>query len=269
MLVIIGSIVVLASVIGAFWSEGGNPLRLWIWQEYVMIIGSAAGSMMVMAPKKVIIDMMNQILGTLKDLTAIDKYLLGTKRTQEKIEELQQYLAENQVDQVTILTPERTYRVQRSKYGNRALINTTQNPRARNDLYAIAADPKQLENAQAAFESAKHAFSEHTDRKAQLQERLTHLNEAKQQKQQELTTFNEGFSGIKVLEERRDLYKQRVEVARREAIARRRVRGDRSRLCPSWPVSARRPCFHRPSCADTGRRTGTPWRCPGRTATGR
>ena len=66
MLVIIGSIVVLASVIGAFWSEGGNPLRLWIWQEYVMIIGSAAGSMMVMAPKKVIIDMMNQILGTLK-----------------------------------------------------------------------------------------------------------------------------------------------------------------------------------------------------------
>ena len=158
----------------------------------------------------------DQILGTLKDLTAIDKYLLGTKRTQEKIEELQQYLAENQVDQVTILTPERTYRVQRSKYGNRALINTTQNPRARNDLYAIAADPKQLENAQAAFESAKHAFSEHTDRKAQLQERLTHLNEAKQQKQQELTTFNEGFSGIKVLEERRDLYKQRVEVARRD-----------------------------------------------------
>ena len=161
----------------------------------------------------------DQILGTLKDLTAIDKYLLGTKRTQEKIEELQQYLAENQVDQVTILTPERTYRVQRSKYGNRALINTTQNPRARNDLYAIAADPKQLENAQAAFESAKHAFSEHTDRKAQLQERLTHLNEAKQQKQQELTTFNEGFSGIKVLEERRDLYKQRVEVARREEAA--------------------------------------------------
>ena len=161
----------------------------------------------------------DQILGTLKDLTAIDEYLLGTKRTQEKIEELQQYLAENQVDQVTILTPERTYRVQRSKYGNRALINTTQNPRARNDLYAIAADPKQLENAQAAFESAKHAFSEHTDRKAQLQERLTHLNEAKQQKQQELTTFNEGFSGIKVLEERRDLYKQRVEVARREEAA--------------------------------------------------
>ena len=117
------------------------------------------------------------------------------------------------------MTPERTYRVQRSKYGNRALINTTQNPRARNDLYAIAADPKQLENAQAAFESAKHAFSEHTDRKAQLQERLTHLNEAKQQKQQELTTFNEGFSGIKVLEERRDLYKQRVEVARREEAA--------------------------------------------------
>jgi chemotaxis protein MotA len=66
MIVIIGAVVVLASVIGGFVMAGGNPGALIQVSEFVVICGAALGSMIIMAPKKVLQDMFRQILGTLK-----------------------------------------------------------------------------------------------------------------------------------------------------------------------------------------------------------
>lgn len=66
MLVIIGSVVVLVSVLGGFMVAGGNPLVLLQWSEFIVILGAALGSMITMAPLKVHKDLIAQILGCLK-----------------------------------------------------------------------------------------------------------------------------------------------------------------------------------------------------------
>jgi chemotaxis protein MotA len=66
MLVIIGSIIVMASVLGGFMMAGGHPAVLLQWSEFVVILGSAFGSMVTMAPMKVHKDLIAQIIGCLK-----------------------------------------------------------------------------------------------------------------------------------------------------------------------------------------------------------
>ena len=66
MIVIIGCIVVIASVIGGFMWEDGKLLALWHPSELLVIGGSALGATIIMSPKKVLIDLVTQLLGTLK-----------------------------------------------------------------------------------------------------------------------------------------------------------------------------------------------------------
>jgi len=160
-----------------------------------------------------------KILGALKDLTGIDKFLLGTMQTATKIEELQRYLAEQQMDGVTICTPERTYKVTRSRYGQRQHLNTTSNPKAKVDLFAIAAKPQELEKAQQDFRDAKRASDDHLEGKERLQERVHQANEFRKARQQELATFNDGFAGVAAIEKRLPASLQRVEQARKEEAA--------------------------------------------------
>ena len=66
MIVIIGCIVVIASVIGGFMWEDGKLLALWHPSELLVIAGSALGATIIMSPKRVLIDLAAQLLGTLK-----------------------------------------------------------------------------------------------------------------------------------------------------------------------------------------------------------
>lgn len=66
MLVILGAIIVTASVLGGFIMAGGHPIHLFQLAEFVVICGAALGAMVTMAPKKVIIDLFKQILASLK-----------------------------------------------------------------------------------------------------------------------------------------------------------------------------------------------------------
>ncbi len=66
MLVIIGSVIVLVSVLGGFMIAGGNPVVLLQWSEFIVILGAALGAMITMAPMKVHKDLIAQILGCLK-----------------------------------------------------------------------------------------------------------------------------------------------------------------------------------------------------------
>jgi len=161
----------------------------------------------------------DQVLGALKDLTLIHRFLLGTKKTMDKIEELQHFLEEHNMDNVTILTPERNYRITRSRYGEKQLNNTTAAPRKKTDLFAIAADPEETEKAQREYDDAKRASDEHLDRTEALNEAAFQANEAKNAKQQQLTLFLDGRSGLDALVKRLPALQQRVDQARKEEAA--------------------------------------------------
>src|SRR4029453_13450899 len=54
------------SVLGGFAMAGGNILALIQPAEFIVICGAAFGALVIMSPKKVLIDMCKQGLGTLK-----------------------------------------------------------------------------------------------------------------------------------------------------------------------------------------------------------
>ncbi len=66
MIIIIGAIIVTASVLGGFVLAHGNLATLVQWAEFVVICGAAFGSMVIMSPKKVLIDMVKMSFGALK-----------------------------------------------------------------------------------------------------------------------------------------------------------------------------------------------------------
>jgi len=66
MIVILGALIVLASVGGGFIMAGGHPAALMHLSELVIIGGAALGSMVLMAPRKVLMDLARQSLATLK-----------------------------------------------------------------------------------------------------------------------------------------------------------------------------------------------------------
>lgn len=66
MIILIGAVIVLASVLGGFAMAGGRPILLMQTAEFVVIGGSALGALVIMSPRKVIIDMVTQALACLK-----------------------------------------------------------------------------------------------------------------------------------------------------------------------------------------------------------
>jgi len=66
MIILIGAIIVAASVFGGFMMAGGHVGALIQISEYVVICGAALGSMVIMSPKQVLIDMAHQILHAFK-----------------------------------------------------------------------------------------------------------------------------------------------------------------------------------------------------------
>lgn len=66
MIVIIGSLIVIGSVVGGFIMAGGNTMALLHLSELIIIGGAAFGALVLMSPKQVLIDLFKQMLGTLK-----------------------------------------------------------------------------------------------------------------------------------------------------------------------------------------------------------
>jgi chemotaxis protein MotA len=66
MIVILGALIVIGSVLGGFMMAGGHPLALMHLSELVIIGGAALGAMVLMSPKKVLIDLTRQVISTLK-----------------------------------------------------------------------------------------------------------------------------------------------------------------------------------------------------------
>jgi chemotaxis protein MotA len=66
MIIIIGAIIVTASVLGGFMMAGGNVMALMQPSEFIVICGAAAGALIIMSPKKVLVAMVKQAMGALK-----------------------------------------------------------------------------------------------------------------------------------------------------------------------------------------------------------
>ena len=66
MIILVGVIVVIASVLGGFVIEEGNVATLMHPSELLIIGGAALGAMITMSPKKVLLDLVRQVLQALK-----------------------------------------------------------------------------------------------------------------------------------------------------------------------------------------------------------
>ena len=66
MIIFIGVFIVFASVIGGFMMGGGHVGALLHASEFVVIVEAAFGALVIMSPKKVLIDMIHQVTAALK-----------------------------------------------------------------------------------------------------------------------------------------------------------------------------------------------------------
>ncbi|MBE0539906.1 MAG: flagellar motor stator protein MotA [Verrucomicrobia bacterium] len=66
MIILIGAIIVTLSVLGGFMLAGGHVGALWHIAEIVIICGAAGGALVIMSPKKVILDLVKYTLAAMK-----------------------------------------------------------------------------------------------------------------------------------------------------------------------------------------------------------
>jgi chemotaxis protein MotA len=66
MIVLVGAFIVMASVLGGFVMAGGKIGNLLQIAEFVVICGSAFGALVIMSPKKVLMDMTHHVISSLK-----------------------------------------------------------------------------------------------------------------------------------------------------------------------------------------------------------
>ncbi len=66
MIIILGALIVIGSVVGGFMMAGGNTMALLHLSELVIIGGAALGSLVLMSPKRVLLDLFKQIFAALK-----------------------------------------------------------------------------------------------------------------------------------------------------------------------------------------------------------
>lgn len=70
MLILIGAIIVMASTIGGFIIAGGNPLVLLHVSEFVVILGVAAGVLVIASPGHVLKEILHKLMAALKGKSA-------------------------------------------------------------------------------------------------------------------------------------------------------------------------------------------------------
>ncbi|MHC1769705.1 MAG: flagellar motor stator protein MotA [Verrucomicrobiia bacterium] len=66
MIVIAGSLIVIVSVMGGFMMAGGHAGALLQVAEFVVICGAAGGALVIMSPRKVLLDLVHQITNSLR-----------------------------------------------------------------------------------------------------------------------------------------------------------------------------------------------------------
>ena len=150
------------------------------------------------------------ILSSLKDLAQVDKYLLATAKTVSCIEQLQKHLADAGMDMVTILTPERKYRVSRSRYGDKVLNSITEAPKANLGLYRLGVDDSQKNQLAAEKEAALQAHAAFKQTEKDLFARAQAAGDEKAEASAALSAFNQGKASLAQLQARLEVFQGRL-----------------------------------------------------------
>lgn len=66
MILLLGMLIVLGSVLGGFLYGGGNMIAMMQVSEFLVIGGAAVGSLVIMSPRKVLVDMLHKIISAFK-----------------------------------------------------------------------------------------------------------------------------------------------------------------------------------------------------------
>ena len=156
------------------------------------------------------------ILCALRDLASVDAFLLATPKTMNCFEALQNFLKEQGVEQVTVLTPERTYRVQKSKYGERRMNATTQAPRRPMGLYNNSTDDTRRAKLEKEAAAAEKALRAHQEEQRRLDGALQSASDEKDAARNALSNFSQGATNLKTLEARLEAFKGRLSAAQKE-----------------------------------------------------
>jgi len=111
----------------------------------------------------------SDVLGVLRDNLGADIVLLGTTKTGDCIQKLQEYLKGKGLNGARVITPERIYEISTSKYGQKATTTQTRMPRPLQRHFENVVDDAEVKRSQQALQSAKAGLDEHARGGARLQ----------------------------------------------------------------------------------------------------
>mgnify|MGYP003684247477 CR=1 FL=1 len=133
-------------------------------------------------------DLRGEILSFLAQQMGVDRYLLGTSATISRIDVLQQYLAERGCDSVEVLTPERTYSFNRSRYGSRKVTASSSIPHQPKGLFSVAINEAEKKRLEAELAQAECALKERETARSAV---VAQVEKLKNRRDQALARSNE------------------------------------------------------------------------------
>jgi len=158
-------------------------------------------------------ELKGEVLGALAELASIDTYLLGTERTVQCSEALQAYLTERGFDDYKILTPSRTFRASRSRYGQKAHLVNSSVPGQPQNTFAMAVDPQRKKQVEAELLQAEAGLEEHGRKRAPLVQRQAAAAAAKAEATERKKAIDGRFVRLESLRGRVKTFRERLTVA--------------------------------------------------------
>jgi len=156
----------------------------------------------------------NDVLAVLKDIVSVDKVLLGTKKTAENIEALSQFLHGKQCGGVSIITPERIYRSNQSRYGNKAITTSTQMLKHPMRAFDNVVDPDVQKQRDAALKEAAAALKKHEAGRKALEGAVAKAEAAHEKVAEDKKAVDQRTTQVRNFEQRTPPLRQKAERAR-------------------------------------------------------
>ena len=156
------------------------------------------------------------VLGVLRDNLNADLILLGTSKTGDNIEQLQEYLKSKGMNGARVITPERIYEISRSKYGQRATTTQTKVPRQLQRHFENVVDDAEVAKRKQALQSAKAGVDAHARGGARLQTTVNESGAELQKVKERKAVIDQHTQLLRTLQARAPAHKQKLEKARQK-----------------------------------------------------
>lgn len=156
------------------------------------------------------------VLGVLRDNLNADLILLGTSKTGDNIEQLQEYLKSKGMNGARVITPERIYEISRSKYGQKATTTQTKVPRQLQRHFENVVDDAEVAKRKQALQSAKAGVDAHARGGGRLQTSVNESGAELQKVKERKAVIDQHTQLLRTLQARAPAHKQKLEKARQK-----------------------------------------------------